>query len=87
MTFNNKLLSHKRARAHARRQMLAYKIQCVYVCLGKSPVETGEADAVKFKLNQPTRCNNFSNLLCDVYLQLNIFRAISRPSSGVQQLR
>ena len=33
-------------------------------------------------MNQPTRCNNFSSLLLDVYLQLNVFRASSRPSSG-----
>ena len=35
----------------------------------------------------PTRCNNFSSLLLDVYLQLNAFRASSRPSSGAQQLQ
>jgi len=39
------------------------------------------------QLNQPTRCNNFSNLLLDVYVQLNMFRAFSRPSSGAQQLQ
>jgi hypothetical protein len=39
------------------------------------------------QINQPTRCNNFSNLLLDVYLQLNMFRASSRPSSGAQQLQ
>jgi hypothetical protein len=31
------------------------------------------------QINQPTRCNNFSSLLLDVYLQLNMFRASSRP--------
>jgi hypothetical protein len=36
------------------------------------------------QINQPTRCNNFSSLLLDVYLQLNMFRASSRPSSGAQ---
>jgi hypothetical protein len=39
------------------------------------------------QINQPTRCNNFSNLLLDVSLQLYIFRASSRPSSGAQQLQ
>jgi hypothetical protein len=39
------------------------------------------------QLNQPTRCNNFSSLLLDVYVQLNMFRASSRPSSGAQQLQ
>ena len=39
------------------------------------------------KVNQPTRCNNFSSLLFDVYVQLNMFRASSRPSSGAQQLQ
>jgi hypothetical protein len=40
-----------------------------------------------FQINQPTRCNNFSNLLLDVYVQLNMFRVPSRPSSGAQQLQ
>jgi hypothetical protein len=31
------------------------------------------------QINQPTKCNNFSSLLFDVYLQLNMFRASSRP--------
>jgi len=36
------------------------------------------------QINQPTRCNNFSSLLLDVYVQLNMFWASSRPSSGAQ---
>ena len=40
-----------------------------------------------FQINQPTRCNNFSSLLLDVYVQLNMFRASSCPSSGAQQLQ
>jgi len=32
----------------------------------------------------PTRCNNFPVYYPDVYLQLNMFRAFSRPSSGAQ---
>jgi hypothetical protein len=32
----------------------------------------------------PTRCNNFSSILFDVYLQLNVFRVSPRPSSGAQ---
>jgi hypothetical protein len=39
------------------------------------------------QINQPTRCNNFSSLLLDVYVQLNMFRVSSRPSSGAQQLQ
>jgi len=35
----------------------------------------------------PTRCNNFSVYYSDVYLQLNMFRAFSRPSSGAQWLQ
>jgi hypothetical protein len=35
----------------------------------------------------PTRCNNFSSILLDAHLQLNMFRASSRPSSGAQQLQ
>ena len=40
-----------------------------------------------FQVNQPTRCNNFSSLFLDVYVQLNMFRASSRPSPGAQQLQ
>jgi hypothetical protein len=40
-----------------------------------------------FQINQPTRCNNFSSLLLDVYVQLSMFQASSRPSSGAQQLQ
>jgi len=39
------------------------------------------------QINQPTRCNNFSSLLLNVYAQLNMFRAFSRPSSGAQHWR
>ena len=35
----------------------------------------------------PTRCNKFSVYYPDVSLQLNIFRAFSRPSSGAQWLQ
>jgi hypothetical protein len=34
------------------------------------------------QINRPTRCNNLSSLLLDVYLQFNMFRASSRPSLG-----
>jgi len=39
------------------------------------------------QINQPSRCNNFSSLLLDVYLQLKMFQASLRPSSGTQQLQ
>jgi hypothetical protein len=39
------------------------------------------------QINQPTRCNNSSSLLLDVYVQLNMFRASLRPSFGAQQLQ
>src|SRR5215475_4164021 len=39
------------------------------------------------QINQPTRCNNFSSLLLEVYVQLNMFRASSRPSSGAPRLQ
>ena len=35
----------------------------------------------------PTRCNNFPIYFPDVYLQLSMFRAFSRPSSGAQRLQ
>jgi hypothetical protein len=38
----------------------------------------------KFQINQPTRCDNFSSLLLDVYVQLNVLRASSRPLSGAE---
>ena len=40
-----------------------------------------------FHINQPTRCNNFSSFLLDVYsyVQLNMFRASPRPSSAMKQ--
>ena len=41
----------------------------------------------KIQINQPTRCNSLSSLLLDVYVQFNMFRASSRPSSGAQQLQ
>jgi hypothetical protein len=39
------------------------------------------------QINRPTRRNKFSSLLLDVYVQLNMFRVSSRPSSGAQQLQ
>ena len=43
--------------------------------------------SLSIPINQPTKCNNFSSLLLDVYVRLNMFRASSRPSSGAQQLQ
>jgi len=34
--------------------------------------------------NSPTRCNSFTVYYPDVYLQLNMFWAFSRPSSGAE---
>jgi len=39
------------------------------------------------QINQPTRCNNFSSLLLDVYVQLNMFGESSCQSSRDQQLQ
>jgi hypothetical protein len=39
-------------------------------------------DIIPIPINQPTRCISFSSLLLDIYVQLNVFRASSRPSSG-----
>ena len=36
------------------------------------------------QINQPTRCNNFSSLLLDVYVQLNMFRGC--PHAHHQEL-
>jgi hypothetical protein len=35
----------------------------------------------------PTRCNKFPVYYPDLYLQLNMFRAFYRPSSGAQWLQ
>jgi len=50
-------------------------------------MKTPESFRFFFQINQPTRCNNFSSLLLDVYVQLTMFRASSRPSSGAQKLQ
>jgi len=49
----------------------------------------GKIHKITFQINQLTRCNNLSSLFLDVYLyvQLNMFRASSRPSSGAQLLQ
>jgi hypothetical protein len=47
----------------------------------------GVTDVFTIQINQPTRCNNFSSLLLDGYVRLNMFRASSCPSSGAQQLQ
>jgi hypothetical protein len=44
------------------------RIKCIYVYL--------------IPINQLTRCNNFTNLLLDLYVWLNMFRVLLRPSSG-----
>jgi hypothetical protein len=35
---------------------------------------------VSIQISQPTRCNNFTSLLLDVLVWLNMFRAPTRPS-------
>jgi hypothetical protein len=42
-------------------------------------IEIGSEGPLNSNSNQPTRCNNFSSLLLDVYVQLSVFRASSRP--------
>jgi hypothetical protein len=34
------------------------------------------------QINQPTRCNNFSSLLLDIYVQLNMFQAVDAVGHG-----
>jgi hypothetical protein len=43
--------------------------------------------SVYYSNKSPTTCNNFPLYYPDVYLQLNMFRAFSRPSSGAQWLQ
>jgi hypothetical protein len=57
---------------------------CVF-CLLPSPSVTSahvQLICITNEINQPTRRNSFTNLLLDVYVQLNMFRASLRPSSG-----
>jgi hypothetical protein len=51
------------------------------------PGETKTKMENTIQINQLTRCNNSSSSLLDVYVQLNMFRASSRPSSRAQQLQ
>ena len=50
-------------------------------------INIGENVLLNNSNKSPTRCKNFSSLLLDVYVQLSMFRASSRPSSGAQQLQ
>jgi hypothetical protein len=59
----------------------------VRTCWINEAISTHSEYVWQFQINQPTKCNNFSSLLLDVYLQLNKFWASSRPSSGAQQLQ
>jgi hypothetical protein len=67
-----------------------FKARCVwYLWMNVQDMvvlKTVQLDTIKLKvcksvhrhairINQPIRCNNFSSLLLDVYVQLNMFRA------------
>jgi hypothetical protein len=39
------------------------------------------------QINQPTKCNDFSSLLLDIYVQLSMFQVSSHPPSGAQHLQ
>ena len=66
-----------------------HKWQCGACSLhaGWLRLQTRTQNIQYFSNKSPTRCNNFPVYYPDVYLQLNIFRAFSRPSSGVQWLQ
>jgi hypothetical protein len=75
-------------------QMVVLKIKTFFVIKGhffdtrlSKKVQVRQNKSKSFPVNQPTRCNNFSSLLLDVYVQLNMFQVSSRPSSGAQQLQ
>ena len=57
--------------------------QITECCMQQYQINLWESNSNK----SPTRCNNFQVYYPDVYLQLNMFRAFSRPSSGVQWLQ
>jgi hypothetical protein len=56
-----------------------YRVSCTY------PINRKILTYIQIR--QTTKCNNFSSLLLDVYVLLNMFRASSCPSSGAQQLQ
>ena len=68
---------------HARCNNNAYK------AVGLHPVGDGtlSPDTRDLQINQPTRCNSFTSLLLDVYVWLNMFRALQlryRPDHDQQ---
>jgi len=58
--------------------MLRLYVHCLSSLLRTAAMETVWCISNK----SPTRCNNFPVYDPDVYLQINVFRASSRPSSG-----
>jgi len=56
-----------------------------YISLAKVTIINNHLKYIQ--TNQPTRCSNFSSLLLDVYVQLNMFRLSLRPSSAAYQLQ
>jgi hypothetical protein len=61
--------------------MEAYRAVQIQICL----FITSTLDVHGIKIIRPTRCNNFSSLLLDVYLQLNMFiTGYNRPDHDQQ---
>jgi len=54
------------------------QVSLMLVCSGNVVINSNKS---------PTRCNNFPVYYPDVYLQLTMFRAFSRPSPGAQRLQ
>ena len=63
-----------------------FVIDCEKIILSLNLRFVSPCIVVQFN-KSPTRCNNFSVYYPDVNLQLNMFRAFSRPSSGAQWLQ
>jgi hypothetical protein len=64
--------------------MLKFIITIIGPWMGHG-VFSAELTAFNFNSNKSsTRCNHFPVYYPDVYLQLNMFRAFSRPSSRAQ---
>ena len=54
---------------------LIHAVLCSCICQQRAQWQ----QVFQIQINQPTRCNNFSGLLLDVYVQLNMFWAWGRP--------
>jgi len=68
-------------------KLIPFIFRAVKVLLHNSKTMLLQLTCLNDSNKSSTRCNSFSSLLLDFYLQLNMFRTSCRPSSGAQQLQ